>query len=144
MTGFGCKTARSVLAAVWILTAAIAALSPLPSQAASPVALENARPGTSDWVLTDPADHEVEGYASATSIQRGDVLRLYIHSTDPSVTVAVYRMGWYGGTGARLVQGGMTLPGMQQPMPVPDPETGLIECNWQRVLYIVHADRRSA
>ncbi|MGZ8384207.1 MAG: N,N-dimethylformamidase beta subunit family domain-containing protein, partial [Nitrospira sp.] len=133
MTGFGCKTVRSVLAAVLLLTATIAALFPLPSQAqaASLVALENARPGSSDWVLADPADHEVEGYASATSVQRGDVLRLYIHSTDPSVTVAVYRMGWYGGTGARLVQGGIVLPGMQQPMPVPDPVTGLIECNWQ-------------
>ena len=26
---------------------------------------------------------------------------------------------------------GIALPGMQQPMPVPDPVTGLIECNWQ-------------
>ncbi len=130
MTGFGCKTARSILGAVWILTASITALYPLPAQAASPVALENARRGTSDWVLTDPADHEVEGYASATSIQRGDALHLYIHSSDPNVTIALYRMGWYGGTGARLVQGGIDLPGVQQPMPAPDPETGLIECNW--------------
>ncbi|MBI4001867.1 MAG: hypothetical protein HY348_08795 [Nitrospira defluvii] len=131
MTVFGCKTARSVRAAVLVLTAAIAALFPIQSHADSPIALENTRPGSSDWVLTDPADHEVEGYASATSIQRGDILRLYIHSTDPSVTLALYRMGWYGGTGARLVQGGITLPGMRQPMPTADPVTGLIECNWQ-------------
>lgn len=102
-----------------------------PSQADSPVALENTRPGNSDWVLTDPADHEVEGYASATSIQRGETIRFYIHSSDPGVTVALYRMGWYGGTGARLVQGGISLPGVRQPMPSPDPVTGLIECNWQ-------------
>ena len=125
----------------WILTRLHHISSPLPAQAASPVALENARRGTSDWVLTDPADHEVEGYASATSIQRGDAIHLYIHSSDPNVTIALYRMGWYGGTGARLVQGGINLPGVQQPMPTPDPETGLIECNWRRVALIVHADR---
>ncbi len=104
---------------------------PVESNATSPVALENARPGHSDWILTDPAVHEVEGYASATSIQRGQTLRLYIHSTDPRVTLAIYRMGWYGGTGARLVQRVITLPGMRQPMPTPDPVTGLIECNWR-------------
>lgn len=103
-----------------------------PSHAGSPVALENTRPGNSGWVLSDPADHEVEGYASATSIQRGETLHFYIHSTDPHVTVAIYRMGWYGGIGARLVRGGINLPGMRQPMPGPDPVTGLIECNWQK------------
>ncbi|MEK6803212.1 MAG: N,N-dimethylformamidase beta subunit family domain-containing protein [Nitrospirota bacterium] len=106
-------------------------VSPVRSLADSPIAQENARPGNADWVLTDPADHEVEGYASATSIQRGDQLRFYIHSTDPSVTVAIYRMGWYGGAGARLVQDGISLPGVRQPMPTADPVTGLIECDWQ-------------
>lgn len=114
-----------------IAAAVAAALVSAKSYAASPIALENARPGQGDWILTDPADHEVEGYASATSIQRGEPLRLYINSIDPSVTVDVYRMGWYGGTGARLVQGGITLPGIKQPMPTPDPVTGLIECDWQ-------------
>lgn len=108
----------------------------LPCYAASPIARENARPGQSDWILTDPADHEVEGYASATSIQRGEPLRLYIHSLDPAVALAIYRMGWYGGAGARLVRGGMTIPGIRQPMPTPDPVTGLIECQW-RVSYIL-------
>ncbi len=133
MTVFGCKTTCFVWIAIAVLLLGATTETVVAAQlnAASPVALENARPGSSDWVLTDPADHEVEGYASATSIQRGQTLRLYIHSTDPSVTVAIYRMGWYGGTGARLVRGGITLPGFRQPMPTADPVTGLIECNWQ-------------
>lgn len=114
-----------------MLTPLIEAPLTTPSHATSPIAVENARAGQSDWVLTDPADHEVEGYASATSIQRGEPLRLYIHSSDPSVRADIYRMGWYGGTGARLVRGGITLPGVRQPMPTPDPVTGLIECQWQ-------------
>lgn len=109
----------------------LALLSPLLGAAASTITLENARPGQSDWILTDPADHEVEGYASATSIDRGEQVRFYIHSTDPAVTIAIYRMGWYGGSGARLVRSGITIPGVRQPMPIADPISGLIECDWQ-------------
>ena len=133
MTVSGCKAGASlrIVLTILMLTTLVESGCPRPSHAASLITQENARPGQSDWVLTDPADHEVEGYASATSIQRGEPLRLYIHSTDPHVTVDIYRMGWYGGTGARLVRGGITLPGARQPMPTPDPVTGLIECRWQ-------------
>lgn len=102
----------------------------LPAQAVMPVELENARPGDPSWVLTNPADHEIEGYASATSVDRGKSIRFFIHTVDPSYTIDVYRMGWYGGAGARLVKGGIRLTGVRQIMPTPDPETGLIECDW--------------
>lgn len=138
MTVFGCKTGpcAGIVLAVLMLALLIESACALPCYAASPIARENARPGQSDWVLTDPADHEVEGYASATSIQRGEPLRLYIHSLDPAVTLAIYRMGWYGGAGARLIRSGITIPGIRQPMPTPEPVTGLIECQWQ-VSYIL-------
>ncbi|GMV50270.1 MAG: hypothetical protein UZ03_NOB001000679 [Nitrospira sp. OLB3] len=126
MTAFACRASCRFLAFVLSLLALTTA-----AHAASPITRENARPGTAEWVLTDPADHEVEGYASATSIQRGDILRLFVSSTDPRVWLTIYRMGWYGGTGARLVQGGIVIPGARQPVPSPDPVTGLIECDWQ-------------
>jgi hypothetical protein len=91
---------------------------------------ENARPGNPGWVLTNPADHEIEGYASATSVNRGEAIRFFISSIDPTYAIDIYRMGWYGGTGARLVKGGIRQKGFRQTMPVPDPETGLIECDW--------------
>mgnify|MGYP003497779169 FL=1 len=133
MTAFGCRTATFFRIAIagFLLAAVGETVSPVRSLADSPITRENARPGGTDWILTDPADHEVEGYASATSIQRGDKLHFYIHSTDPRITVAIYRMGWYAGAGARLVQGGISLPGVRQPMPSADPVPGLIECDWQ-------------
>ena len=133
LTAFGCRTATFFRIAIagFLLAAVGEIVSPVRSLADSPITRENARPGGTDWILTDPADHEVEGYASATSIQRGDKLHFYIHSTDPRTTVAIYRMGWYAGAGARLVQGGISLPGVRQPMPSADPVTGLIECDWQ-------------
>jgi hypothetical protein len=43
-------------------------------------------------------------------------------------------MGWYSGTGGRLMLGPVTLPGVVQPMPpapVYQPSgTGIVECNW--------------
>ena len=133
LTAFGCRTATFFRIAIagFLLATVGEIVSPVRSLADSPITRENARPGGTDWILTDPADHEVEGYASATSIQRGDKLHFHIHSTDPRITVAIYRMGWYAGAGARLVQGGISLPGVRQPMPSADPVTGLIECDWQ-------------
>jgi hypothetical protein len=92
--------------------------------------MENTRPGDPTWVLTNPADHEIEGYASETSVNRGETITFFISTIDASYTIEIYRLGWYGGAGARLVKGGIRLEGMRQAMPAPDPVTGLIECEW--------------
>src|SRR5262249_16151880 len=42
----------------------------------------------------------------------------------------VFRVGWYGGIGARRVLAPLTLPGTRQPIPIRSPINGLIECNW--------------
>ncbi|MFO0774070.1 MAG: DUF6605 domain-containing protein [Nitrospiraceae bacterium] len=104
-----------------------------PSAALSPVALENRLPGDADWPLTNPIDHghEIEGYASDTSIERGQSIGLFVNSSDPRYTLTVYRMGWYGGAGARRMHGPVTLDGRVQPAPFEDARTGLIECDWQ-------------
>ena len=68
----------------------------------NPIQRENARPGTTEWRLTNPArDHQIEGYASLTSVNRGQQIGLYVHTQDLSYSLAIYRMGWYGGAGAR-------------------------------------------
>jgi hypothetical protein len=104
----------------------------------NPIQRENARPGTSEWRLTNPALHrEIEGYASLTSVNRGHRIGFYVHTQDRSYKLAIYRMGWYGGVGARLVHGPVTLRGISQPMPSADPQTGLIECAWQDPYFIV-------
>ena len=97
---------------------------------ATVIETENARLGDPGWVLTDPADHEIEGYASATSVNRGETIRFFISTVDPHYTIDIYRMGWYGGAGARLVKSGIRREGIRQTMPTPDPATGLIECDW--------------
>lgn len=100
-------------------------------QAGNPIQLENARPGTSAWLLADAAaNHEIEGYANLTSVNRGGSISFYVSTTDSAYTIEVFRMGWYGGLGARRETAPVTLPGIAQPAPAPDPLTGLVECNW--------------
>jgi hypothetical protein len=98
---------------------------------ANPTQTENSRPGSSNWALSNPAtNHEIEGYASLTSVASGGQISLFVNTADPTYTMDIFRMGWYNGAGARLVMGGISLPGIRQPAPIPAPTTGLIECNW--------------
>jgi len=92
---------------------------------------ENLKPGTTDWQLTNPADNrQIEGYASLTSVRKNGFIDLFVNTMDATYSLSVYRTGWYGGTGGRLMLGPITLPGVLQVTPGPDPVTGVISCNW--------------
>lgn len=92
---------------------------------------ENRKMGTLAWLPAHPArDHEVEGYASRTSVNRGDTIQFKVSTADPTFSLQVFRMGWYSGLGARAMTERIELPGVRQPVPVPEPDTQLIECNW--------------
>ncbi len=95
----------------------------------NPIQDENARPGTAAWQLTNGADNnEIVGFASATSVNRGDQISLYVHTIDPNYRIDIYRMGWYAGLGGRLVTSVTGLTGTQQTIPAPDPATGIVDC----------------
>src|SRR5207244_8883678 len=65
---------------------------------------ENLQPGTTAWQLTNPADNrQIEGYASLTSVPVDADIDLFVNTEDATYTLAVYRMGWYGGKGGREV-----------------------------------------
>jgi hypothetical protein len=88
---------------------------------------------TTDWIIADEAyaaNREIEGYASATSVRRGETIKLYVHTVEPTYSISVYRVGWYGGKGGRLVAGPVQRNGVRQTMPTAYPQTRLVECNW--------------
>jgi hypothetical protein len=97
-----------------------------------PIALENQKPGSSTWVITQgAARHEVEGYASATSAAPGQGVDLFINVAEPHpVRWELYRLGYYGGVGGRLVAVGAPFAATPQPPCPADPNTGLVECAW--------------
>src|SRR5450631_238288 len=60
---------------------------------------ENAKPGSTAWMIPEPNIallREIEGYASASSVNRGGAVELFVNTADPSYTMDIYRLGWYG------------------------------------------------
>ncbi len=97
----------------------------------NPITIENQKTGSDNWHLNNPAiNHEIEGYASLTSVDRGSQIELFVNTKDPTYTIEIFRMGWYGGKGARQVTPTITRKGIEQPAPIVDRATGLIECDW--------------
>jgi hypothetical protein len=101
----------------------------------NPIAVENSLPGTTDWQLgpmvADDRSGQIKGYASATSVSQGSAITFYV-SVSPAqpYTLDVYRIGWYGGLGGRLLLHAGPIDGATQAACLPDGGTGLIDCNW--------------
>lgn len=81
---------------------------PLPTVKPNPIQAENALPGTTDWLIPNASEAktEIQGYAGAESAGAGQTLTFYVSVQYPhdSYTVKIYRLGWYGGAGGRLMQ----------------------------------------
>ena len=123
--------APSVLRTVLLLLLLAAGAAQISRANTNKIIKENLKPGTTDWQLSNPADNrQIEGYASLTSVLQHSFIDLFVNTSDGTYTLAIYRMGWYGGTGGRLMFGPTTLPGVQQVTPPIDQTTGLIECQW--------------
>src|SRR5439155_16454048 len=102
---------REFLAASGSLTA-VATFAPHALGASSRIRDENAKPGTTDWLLTNTRTDDskircpwIEGYCSKTSLEAGETLEIKVSANPPSkFTLDIYRLGYYGGTGGRLME----------------------------------------
>ena len=96
---------------------------------ANPIVVENQQPGTTSWQFDNfnkEARHEIEGYASLTSVNKGSPLSFMVSlSTNAQYTMDIYRMGYYAhgtnpdgsacsGCGGRLMQSVGPLNGITQ------------------------------
>jgi len=98
------------------------------------VIAQNRLPGTTSWKIDSsaPAGDTIAGFANRTAAHAGQTVTFYVSTTAPSYRVAAYRMGWYQGTGGRLVwQSGQLAGGEQPPCPV-TPGINMVACdNWR-------------
>jgi hypothetical protein len=88
-----------------LTAAAVVLLCGLLSPAAladNPVQRENAQPGTSAW--NGARTSLIEIYASQVGVAPGDEIDVHVN-TKPAARyrLEIYRLGWYGGAGGRLV-----------------------------------------
>src|SRR5437762_4137617 len=118
--------------------AAVAALAPHALGASSRIRDENAKPGTTDWLLTNTRTDAskircpwIEGYCSKMSVNVGETIEIKVSTNPPAkFTLDIYRLGYYGGKGGRL----MERLGEKQGSPQSDPPVGDVrvrECDWE-------------
>ncbi len=117
---------------VTFLASSLSAAGPNPSVA------ENQKTGSIDWQLTrvrvDGSQYRcpwIEGYCSKQSVMAGESIDIKV-STDPArdFRIEFFRMGYYNGRGARLMQTVDRVAGKTQPTPEPGPKN-LHECKWE-------------
>jgi len=103
----------------------------------NPIPAENQRPGNPEWRDGWRSySRELELYLSTDSQVQGGFVSVKVSSDISStVTAEVYRLGYYGGAGARRVwSGGPFNVSTQGGCPV-DPTTGRVECDWNETFY---------
>jgi N,N-dimethylformamidase beta subunit-like protein len=138
-------TAAGVLLSCGVLPHGAAAAPP------NPIVTENAHPGTTAW--QGRLVGGVELYGTEITAAPGDRIHLHV-STDHRYRIVVYRLGWYGGAGARQVaclpscatdeqghvQGGADPPATQ-PARANWPVTDVVQTgsDWTSGYYIVEA-----
>ena len=103
------------------------------------IARENAKPGATDWQLTRVRLNkpkglrcpDIEGYCSKQSVAAGETIDIMV-STDPAqeFIIEIFRTGYYGGRGARLMKKLGPFKGKPQPLPEVGPKR-LRECKWE-------------
>jgi hypothetical protein len=115
----------------------------VPAQGRPPsIALENRARGTNAWRLPGPpgflggvALGAVDGYVAEQAILPGQTQKVYVSAPRArTITLQVFRMGWYGGAGGRLVLASRPLPAVSQPPCAHRSATGLTECRWHATL----------
>ena len=101
--------------------------------AGNPVVVENCFPGNTGWGLKSAASVAaggIEGYATAQSINKGQSVDLKVNSSNATTfNVEIYRTGYYGGAGARLMSTMRNVPGTAQSGCTNNDSTGLYECS---------------
>ncbi len=96
---------------------------------------ENRLPGSpsTEWDINGPGDPTIQGFGHDISINRGETIFFKIKTDSTDYRIDIYRMGYYGGMGAHLVdtiEPSVKLP-QSQPEGIRDPATLLYDCgNW--------------
>ncbi|MCH2378937.1 MAG: twin-arginine translocation signal domain-containing protein, partial [Pedosphaera sp.] len=107
-----------------------------PSRQPDLIKKENAREGARNWQLTRVRPNgfntpAIEGYCSRQSVKAGEEIDVMV-STEPAAkfTIEIFRMGYYGGRGARLMKTLGPLNGQPQPKP-PIGDKRVRRCKWE-------------
>lgn len=99
------------------------------------IAIENEKQGNpeSEWGLLNGASSDIEGFATDSSYGLGETASFKINTDASNYRIDIYRLGYYNGDGARLVNSiqHQSASAINQPSPLVDPSTGVVDAgNW--------------
>ena len=105
------RTPRAWACAVTVVAASCATLLAAPAASAScaspanEIEAENCRPGSpaSEWDVTGAGSPDLQGFATDMSVDLGSRVDFKVDTPSSNYRLDIYRMGWYDGDGARLV-----------------------------------------
>ena len=111
------------------------ATNPCPSQSCpNPIVCENLMQGDTGWDINGSGDPSIQGFATNMSVNTGETVFFKVNTDAASYYLDIYRMGYYGGSGARkiaTVNPSASLPQIQPPC-LTEVSTRLVDCgNWE-------------
>ncbi|MDE3095520.1 MAG: fibronectin type III domain-containing protein [Chloroflexota bacterium] len=111
------------------------AANPCSAPITQPIVCENSKPGNppSEWDVSGSGDPSIQGFATDISVNHGSTISFKVNTPATAYRLDIYRMGYYGGMGARKIT--TILPSVPLPQAQPpcltDATTGLYDCgNW--------------
>jgi hypothetical protein len=141
----GLASALAVLLAsgLSVVIADPASAAPCDAPVTNAVLCENSLQGNlaSEWDVSGAGDASIQGFTTDISVNRGQGIGFKVKTNAAAWRIDVYRLGYYGGRGARkqaTVTPSVSLP-QSQPACITDQATGLVDCgNWaQSALWTV-------
>lgn len=107
----------------------------------NPIPAENRKKGSTAWKQSGPQDGSIAGFADKITLAQGETLDLYVSSDGP-FRAEIYRMGYYGGAGGRLVHVEDDVKGRSQEIPKPTKYHDLmVEADWKPSVRIATSKR---
>lgn len=98
----------------------------------NPIPRENKRSGSIDWRQTGEHDGGIHGFVDKISARQGEQVKAFVSTDAGSFRAEIYRVGWYGGKGARLMHVEERVAGVRQDDPVlTKPLDNMIEARWK-------------
>ncbi len=100
----------------------------------NPVVCENSQTSgvasESVWDVNGVGDASIQGFSTDISVNAGNSINFKIKTPAPNYTIDIYRLGYYGGNGARRQAPtiNVTNNARNQPACLTDPSTSLVDC----------------
>ena len=122
--------ATAIVVPTVVMSIPAAAANPCGPPVVNPVACENTQPGTPNWQVNSD-DPSIVGFTSDISSTPGGTVQFKVNTDASSYQVNIFRIGYYGGAGARQVASVAVNTRTTQPACKIDATTAMTDCgNW--------------